>query len=224
MSMRTAASTLSPNAGLRRTAVALVMCMALPVTAATARDTIDEERIEPGLDVPTVDPGLAYQVPEGTTPSVYTIGGGSFSPSASALTYQTIGGAIIATALPAPGLSLQADVGLPIGAAITAIRFYVVDNHPTNFSLSLRSYNPETDSYVAVLSSSSIGSSTTPQTVSLVPAAPIVVDGSLALSLRVQPGATDVAHTLRGARIEYLPPTLFMNGFEALATRRTASQ
>jgi hypothetical protein len=168
--------------------------------------------------------GPPFALPDGTTPLTITIGGGSFSPGASTLTYQTIGGAIHVTALPPGGLSLQADVGLPIGAAITAVRFYVVDNDSSAFGFNLVSYDPLTDARLFLLSAASVGASTAVQTVNLVPATPIVVDGSVGLRLRVQPGIATSAHLLRGARIEYLPPTVFQNGFETAMLLRPVAR
>ena len=210
---------------IARAVLALIATILPSTVPAEAIDGVEEDLSASHADALPPAAGPPFALPEGTTPLAFTIGGSSFSPSASALTYGALGGAIYATAVPAgAGYSLQADVGLPIGAAITAIRFYVVDNDATAFGLSLVSYDPQTDTRTFLVSASSVGASTAVQTVNLVPATPIVVDGSLGLRLRVQPGIAGTAHVLRGARIEYLPPTVFQNGFETAMLLRPVAR
>jgi len=152
------------------------------------------------LAVPT-DPGTYYR----------TFSGTAFQPTASAMTFAPIGGAIYVTALPAGGYSLSYDMHLPHGATITEVVFYVIDNDAENFGLSLRSFNPETNAFIILESGVSTGASAALQTIILPVDPPIVVDNSTtSYRLRVAPGVASSAHLLRGARVGYTVPTNFL--------------
>lgn len=146
-------------------------------------------------------PGVLYR----------TFSGTRFQPTSSALTYSAMGGAIYATALPAGGFSFSLDFDLPAGATITEVVFFVIDNDATNMDLSLRSYRPETDAFAAIASATSSGASPTLQIVVLPVNPPVQVDNTTtAYRLRVAPGVASAAHLLRGARIGYTVPVLFL--------------
>lgn len=148
-----------------------------------------------------------------TTPGTFyrTYSGTRFSPTSSALTYNAAGGAIYATALPVGGFSFSMDFDLPAGAAITEVVFFVIDNDPTNINLSLRSYNPETDSFMILKSAATMGASPTLQTIVIPVDPPIQVDNTTtSYRLRVAPGVASANHLLRGARIGYTIPQVFL--------------
>lgn len=140
-----------------------------------------------------------------------TFSGTRFQPTSSSMTYSPIGGAVYATALPAGGYSFSLDFDLPPGATITEVVFFVVDNDATDMSLSLRSYNPETNSFVALESGSSSGASSALQTIVIPVDPPVQVDNATtSYRLRVAPGIASSSHQLRGARVGYTIPTAFL--------------
>jgi hypothetical protein len=140
-----------------------------------------------------------------------TFSGTRFQPTSSALTYAASAGAIYATALPPGGYSFSLDFDLPSGATITEVVFFVIDNDTTNMDLSLRSYKPETDAFITLESASSSGASQTLQIIVVPVDPPIQVDNTTtSYRLRVAPGVGSSAHLLRGARIGYTVPVLFL--------------
>jgi hypothetical protein len=140
--------------------------------------------------------------------SYLTFSGTRFQPTASAMTYAPIGGSIYATALPPGGYSFSLDFELPQGATITEVVFFVVDDDPTSLGLSLRSYDPETDSFVILESAASGGDSSALETIVMPVDPPITIDSAtLSYRLRVAPGVASSAHLLRGARVGYEPPS-----------------
>lgn len=150
--------------------------------------------------VPTT-PGTLYR----------TFSGTRFQPTASAMTYAPIGGEIYATALPPGGYSFSVDFDLPPGATITEVVFFVVDNDATDMAVSLRSYNPETDSFVVLESGASSGASTALQIITLTVNPTIQVDPvTTSYRLRVAPGVASSNHLLRGARIGYTVPASYL--------------
>jgi hypothetical protein len=127
------------------------------------------------------------------------------------MTYNPIGGAVYATALPAGGYSFSLDFDLPPGATITEVVFFVVDNDATDMSLSLRSYNPETDSFTILESGASSGASSALQTIVITVDPPVQVDiTTTSYRLRVAPGVASSNHLLRGARVGYTIPTTYL--------------
>jgi hypothetical protein len=152
----------------------------------------------------------APYVPLATTAATTyrTFSGTRFQPTASTLTYNASGGAVYATALPAGGYSFSLDFDLPTGATITEVAFFVIDNDATNWSLSLRSYNPEADSFLILESGVSSGASTNLQSIVLAVDPPVQVDNTTtSYRLRVAPGVASSSHLLRGARIGYTVST-----------------
>ena len=107
-----------------------------------------------------------------------TFSGTRFQPTASSMTYAPIGGAIYALALPPGGYSFSLDFDLPSGATITEVVFFVIDNDATDMSLSLRSYNPETDTFLTLESGASSGASSTLQTIVIAVDPPVQVDNT----------------------------------------------
>ena len=152
------------------------------------------------LAIPTV-PGTYYR----------TFSGTAFQPTASAMTFAPIGGAVYVTAIPPGGYSLSLDINLPHGATITEVVFFVVDNDATNFNLSLRSFNPETNDFIILESAASTGALADLQSIILPVDPPVVFDNTtLSYRLRVAPGVASSAHLLRGARVGYTVPTNFL--------------
>ena len=148
-----------------------------------------------------------------TTPGTFyrTFSGTRFQSTSSSLSYSPIGGAIYATALPPGGFSFSLDFDLPSGATITEIVFFVIDNDAAAMSLSLRSYNPETDAFIILESASSSGASSALQTIAISVDPQIHVDNTTtSYRLRVAPGVASSAHLLRGARIGYTVPLAFL--------------
>lgn len=164
---------------------------------------VTQDAAPAGLAIPAVPtaPGTYYR----------TFSGTRFQPTSSALTFSASGGAIYATALPAGGYSFSLDFDLPQGATITEVVFFVIDNAAANFSLSLRSYNPETNAFTALESASSSGASSALQTI-VVPVNPPVQVNNATTSyrLRVAPGVASNTHLLRGARVGYQVPLAFL--------------
>jgi len=148
-----------------------------------------------------------------TAPGTYyrTFSGSRFQPTASALTYAALGGAIYATALPPGGFSFSMDFDLPHGATITEVVFFVIDNDATNMGLSLRSYDPETDAFVVIESSSSSGASSALQAI-VIPVDPQIQVNNTTTSyrLRVAPSVATSTHLLRGARVGYTVPLAYL--------------
>jgi hypothetical protein len=140
-----------------------------------------------------------------TAGTIYrTFSGTRFHPTSSSLTYTASGGAIYATALPSGGYSFSLDFDLPPGATITEVVFFVVDNDATNMSLSLRSYNPETNSFIILESGLSSGASSALQTIVITVDPPVQVDNTTtSYRLRVAPGVASNSHLLRGAHVGY---------------------
>lgn len=151
--------------------------------------------------VPTT-PGTTYR----------TYSGGAFQPTSSSMTYEPFGGAIYATFIPAGGVSFSLELDLPQGAKITEVVFFVVDNDAaSNMDLSLRSYNPETNSFSALKTASSSGASTSLQTIVVPVDPPVQVDNTTtSYRLRVAPGVASSAHLLRGARIGYIVSQVYL--------------
>jgi hypothetical protein len=148
-----------------------------------------------------------------TTPGTFyrTFSGTRFQSTSSALTYSASGGAVYATALPPGGFSFSMEFDLPAGATITEVVFFVVDNHATDMSLGLRSYNPETNAFITLESLTSSGASSTLQTIVIPVDPPVQVDNTTtSYRLRVAPGVASSAHLLRGARIGYTIPQSFL--------------
>lgn len=164
-----------------------------------------------------VVPAQAFPALATTPGTLYrTYSGGGFYTTASSLTYAAVGGAVYATALPAGGYSFSLDMDLPEGATITEVVFFVVDNHASNWSLSLRSYNPETNNFFTLESATSVGASSALQTIIIPVDPPVVVDNtSMSYRLRAAPGVGTSAHLLSGARVGFTVPT----GFLPLITR-----
>jgi hypothetical protein len=103
------------------------------------------------------------------------------------------------------------EFDLPAGATITEVVFFVVDNHATDMSLGLRSYNPETNAFITLESLTSSGASSTLQTIVIPVDPPVQVDNTTtSYRLRVAPGVASSAHLLRGARIGYTIPQSFL--------------
>ena len=148
-----------------------------------------------------------------TTPGTYyrTYPGIRFVPTISTLTYAPSAGGIHATALPCCGYSFSLNFDLPPGATITEVVFYVVDNSTFDMTLQLRSYNPETNNFVALETADSSGASLTLQTI-VIPVDPAVqVDlATTSYLLRVVPAEASNAHLLRGARIGYTLSQVFL--------------
>lgn len=148
-----------------------------------------------------------------TTPGTFyrTFSGTRFQTTSSTLTYSAVGGAIYATALPPGGFSFSLDFDLPAGATITEVVFFVIDNDATNMNLSLRSYEPETDTFTTLKSATTSGASPTLQTIVIPVDPPVQVDNATtSYRLRVAPGVASSAHLLRGARIGYTVPSAFL--------------
>lgn len=202
------------------------------VTAQTGPDqaweegqAVSPEAVEPNQvweegQVVSPEVGIADQAfpAVATTPGTHyrTYSGGRFYTTASTLTYAASGGAIYATALPAGGYSFSLDMDLPEGATITEVVFFVIDNDATNWGLSLRSYNPETNAFIILESATTTGASSALQTIIIPVDPPIVVDNtSTSYRLRAAPGVGTSAHLLRGARVGFTVPT----GFIPLITR-----
>lgn len=189
----------------------LVLSLGETLARPSTQDTAQWEegrQVGPSL---TQDAGPVLAV--ATTPGTYyrTFSGASFQPTGSALTYAPIGGAIYATAIPAGGYSFSLDFSLPPGATITELVFFVVDNDATNMDLSLRSYNPETDTFTALESAASSGASTALQTITIPIDPKIQVDNSTtSYRLRVAPGVATSGHLLRGARVGYTLAASYM--------------
>jgi hypothetical protein len=167
-----------------------------------------------GLPVNSEDkPSDTINAPVATTAgTIYrTFSGTRFQPTSSSMTYNPIGGAVYATALPAGGYSFSLDFDLPPGATITEVVFFVVDNDATDMSLSLRSYNPETDGFIILESGSSSGASSALQTIVITVDPPVQVDiTTTSYRLRVAPGVASSNHLLRGARVGYTIPTAYL--------------
>lgn len=152
------------------------------------------------MAAPTV-PGTMYRSYSGT----------AFSTTASTMTYAPVGGAIYVTAIPAGGFSLSLELSLPHGAAITEVVFYLVDNHTTNFDLSLRSYVNDTNFLQVPASGLSVGASSAIQTIILPVSPPVVINNTTnTYRLRAAPGTTGTAHLLYGARVGYSVPMNFL--------------
>ncbi len=148
-----------------------------------------------------------------TTPGTFyrTFSGTRFQPTSSAMTYAPLGGAIYATALPPGGFSFSLDFDLPAGAMITEVVFFVINNDAMNMNLSLRSYEPETDTFATLKSATTSGASPTLQTIVIPVDPPVQVDNTTtSYRLRVAPGVASSAHLLRGARIGYTVPSAFL--------------
>lgn len=149
-----------------------------------------------------------------TTPGTYyrTYAGITFQPTNSGLTYSAIGGAVHATALPAGGYSFTLPLDLPPGATITEVVFFVVDNDATfNMTVELRSYTPETNTYSFLETQDTSGQSTVLQTIVLPVDPPIQTDlTTRSYLLRAAPGVPSSAHLLRGARVGYTVPQVFL--------------
>jgi hypothetical protein len=186
---------------------AAVLAVVLLAQATTAQGGEEWEEGRPAGEV-----GAQAEVPRSAAASVpctwyATFSGTVFQPTSSSLTYSASGGAIYATALPPGGYSFSVEIELPQGATITEVVFYAVDNDGTDLGLSLRSYDPETDAFLVLASTTSSGASPTLQTVVMPVDPPVVIDnGTLSYRLRVAPGVASSAHLLRGARVGYLPP------------------
>jgi hypothetical protein len=113
--------------------------------------------------------------------------------------------------LPPGGFSFSLDFDLSAGATITEVVFYVVDNDATNISVSLRSYNPQTDAFTTLESGSSSGASTALQTIVLTVDPAIQVDNATtSYRLRVAPGVASSSHLLRGAQVGYSVPIAYL--------------
>lgn len=163
-----------------------------------------------GEDAAQGDPILSA-VP--TTPGTFyrTFGGTRFSPTSSTLTYLASVGGIYATSIPPGGYSFSLEFDLPQGATITEVVFFVIDNDVTNFDLSLRSYNPETDAFVVHESVSSSGASLALQVITIPVDPPVVTDPvTTSYRLRAAPGVGNSGHLLRGARVGYKVPVTFI--------------
>ncbi len=164
---------------------------------------VTQDAVPAGLAIPAVPtvPGTYYR----------TFSGTRFQPTSSELTFSASGGAVYATALPPGGYSFSLDFDLPQGATITEVVFFVIDNNAANFGLSLRSYNPETDVFNILESASSSGASSALQTIVL-PVNPQVQVNNATTSyrLRAAPGVGSNAHVLRGARVGYTIPLVFL--------------
>ena len=158
-------------------------------------------------------PDEVINAPATTAAGTYyrTFSGTRFQPTSSSMTYNPIGGAVYATALPPGGYSFSLDFDLPSGATITEIVFYVEDNDASNFSFSLRSYVPGTDAFTTLESGASSGASTALQTIVIVVDPAVQVDTiTTSYRLRVVPGVASSNHLLRGARVGYTLPTAFL--------------
>jgi hypothetical protein len=148
--------------------------------------------------------------------SYLTISGTRFQPTSSELTYSASGGAVYATALPPGGFSFSVDFDLPVGATITEVVFFVIDDDVSDVGVSLRSYDPETSDFLTLESASSSGASPSVQAIVIPVDPPVQVDpATTSYRLRVVPVVTSTAHLLRGARIGYLDPHVFGDGFES---------
>jgi hypothetical protein len=203
--------------GLVQLVFAIILALSLnfassrPTVAQTDTETVWEEGRPVTGEGSQLDSVSLLAVP--TVPGTYyrTFSGTAFQPTASAMTFAPIGGAVYVTALPAGGFSLSYDMNLPHGATITEVVFFVVDNNAANFGLSLRSYNPETNSFLTLESGISAGESAALQTIILPVNPPIVVDNpTTSYRLRVAPGVATSAHLLYGARVGYTVPTTFL--------------
>lgn len=155
---------------------------------------------QPGLmAVPTVS-GTYYR----------TYPGLRFLPTSSELTYSSVASGIYATTL-ASSFSFSLDFDLPIGATLTEIVFFVIDNDASNFQLGLLSYNPETGNYLFLENATSTGASSALQIITLPVDPTIKLDTTTTTyRLRVEPGVASNAHLLRGARIGFTMPTTFL--------------
>jgi len=159
---------------------------------------------------------LLPAVPTKAGTSYLTISGTRFQPTSSELTYSPSGGAVWATALPPGGFSFSVDFDLPVGATITEVVFFVIDDDVSNVGVSLRSYDPETGVFLTLESASSSGASPSVQAIVIPVDPPVQVDpATTSYRLRVVPVVTSTAHLLRGARIGYLDPHVFGDGFES---------
>lgn len=163
--------------------------------------TSDVTRTDSAIPLVATTPGTLYR----------TFSGTRFQTTSSALTYSASGGAVYATALPSGGYSFSLDFDLPAGATITEVVFFVVDNDATNWGLSLRSYNPETDAFTILKSATSSGASSTLQTIVIPVDPPVQVNNTTtSYRLRAAPGVASSAHLLRGARIGYTVSQSFL--------------
>lgn len=204
---------------LRKLQIVIAILMALVLTstslqpseAQTGSETIWEEGRQVVVGGNAPDAVSIQAVP--TTPGTHyrTYSGTAFQPSASTLTYSALGGAVYATALPAGGFSLNVELYLPQGATITEVVFFVEDNDASNFSLSLRSYHPETEIFTVLESAGSSGASIALQTITIAVDPPVVIDNTTTTyRLRVAPGVASTAHLLRGARVGFTIPTTYL--------------
>ena len=161
----------------------------------------------------TVPQGDQAALTAAITPGTFyrTFSGTRFQPTSSAMTFAASGGAIYVTALPAGGFSLSFDFDLPQGATITEVVFFAVDNNAANIDFSVRSYNPETNIFTTLESAASSGASAALQTIVIPVDPPVLVDNTTtSYRLRVAPGVASSAHLLRGARVGYTVPLVFL--------------
>lgn len=185
--------------------------LAQPVEEPSAPSGWDEGRQVNSLSEVPGNPSLsALPTTPGTTYRTYS--GGEFFVTSSSLTFNSLGGAVYATSLPPGGFSFSKELDLPQGAKITEVVFFVIDNDgTTNMDLSLRSYNPETNSFNTLASGSSSGASASLQIITLTLTTPVIVDNTTtSYRLRVEPFVASSAHLLRGARVGYIVSQVFL--------------
>jgi hypothetical protein len=135
-----------------------------------------------------------------------TLTGLDFLPTTSNLKYMPNNGGIFPLSL-VPSYGFQAPLHLPSGATVTEITFFYYDGSTTaNMTFSLLRYNPETDSFGQMASSTTTGTGSSRQTINL-PNMPVSIDNSTyAYQLRVEFLEATSNLMLFGARITYTVP------------------
>jgi len=154
----------------------------------------------------------AAAAPSGGATAYRTYWGNEFLSTHSNLTYASSGPAIYALALQG-SFAFKLPVDLPNGSEVNSITIYLVDNSAGN-NMTIRFYSiyPTTSTQYELTSASTAGLPTNPgvQTVTMSGAPITIIDTvNYAYALVYEPVITGSLHQMVGARIQYIPPSIF---------------
>ena len=151
---------------------------------------------------------ITYTLPPVPTSTEYvTMAGADFRSSSSIMTYAAMGGTLYATAIDFSHY-FQTRLDLPQGATIDQVQWFVIDNHEEYFNLRLFSHWPENDNFAIALSSSTSGSSPSPNIQVITKAASITIDNNnQSYFIGFSPLAASSTLRIVGARVRYTLPS-----------------
>ena len=148
---------------------------------------------------------ISYTPPEVLPPTDYiTLAGADFHSNSSNMTFAAQGGTLYATAID-PTYTFQTRLDLPQGATITQVTWYVIDNHASNFYMSLKTHRPSDDSVTTPASVTSSDPSPNLQTFNEV-ISTTVDNSTRSYYISFLPEAASSDLRIVGARIRYTQP------------------